>query len=356
MRSSSATSCPSGSPTSRPARVPIYEPGLAELLEANRERLRFTLDIDDVFERARIAFVCVGTPSTYSGDADLSAVWQRARRAAGARRSARARHEEHGPGRDGRAGAPPARQPRARARRLRLEPGVPRRGTARSATSWSLTGSSSAPSHEADGDAVARALRAARRAGRAHGRRLGRDDQARLERVPRHDASASSTRSRTSASRRAPTSRGRRRGHRASTIASGRIFLRAGIGYGGSCFPKDASALKQLAGNSGYHFQLLSRRHRGERAAEAARRREARQAPRLAAGEDGRAPRPRVQAEHERHARGAEPRACARGCSPRAPRCAAGIRSRSTEARKPAPRRRALPDGRSRRSRARTRR
>jgi UDPglucose 6-dehydrogenase len=38
----------------------------------------------------------------------------------------------------------------------------------------------------------------------------------------------------------------------------GRRFLQAGIGYGGSCFPKDVSALKQLAGNSGYHFQLLS--------------------------------------------------------------------------------------------------
>ena len=35
-------------------------------------------------------------------------------------------------------------------------------------------------------------------------------------------------------------------------------FLRAGIGYGGSCFPKDSLALKQLASNSGYHFQLLS--------------------------------------------------------------------------------------------------
>jgi UDPglucose 6-dehydrogenase len=38
----------------------------------------------------------------------------------------------------------------------------------------------------------------------------------------------------------------------------GQSFLNAGIGFGGSCFPKDVSALKQLAGNSGYHFQLLT--------------------------------------------------------------------------------------------------
>jgi UDPglucose 6-dehydrogenase len=34
-------------------------------------------------------------------------------------------------------------------------------------------------------------------------------------------------------------------------------FLKAGIGFGGSCFPKDVTALKQLAGNSGYQFMLL---------------------------------------------------------------------------------------------------
>jgi UDPglucose 6-dehydrogenase len=38
----------------------------------------------------------------------------------------------------------------------------------------------------------------------------------------------------------------------------GAHFFRAGVGWGGSCFGKDVSALKQLAGNSGYHFQLLA--------------------------------------------------------------------------------------------------
>jgi len=38
----------------------------------------------------------------------------------------------------------------------------------------------------------------------------------------------------------------------------GTKFLQPGLGFGGSCFPKDVSALKQLAGNSGYHFQLLT--------------------------------------------------------------------------------------------------
>src|SRR5262249_1916421 len=43
---------------------------------------------------------------------------------------------------------------------------------------------------------------------------------------------------------------------RGRTIGS--RFLQAGIGFGGSCFPKDSLALKQLAANSGYHFQLLN--------------------------------------------------------------------------------------------------
>jgi UDPglucose 6-dehydrogenase len=38
----------------------------------------------------------------------------------------------------------------------------------------------------------------------------------------------------------------------------GTHYLRAGLGYGGSCFPKDVSFLKLLAGNSGYHFHLVT--------------------------------------------------------------------------------------------------
>ena len=54
--------------------VPIHEPGLPELVAQNAARLRFTTDMGDVLERAGLLFVCVDTPPTYSGDADLSSV------------------------------------------------------------------------------------------------------------------------------------------------------------------------------------------------------------------------------------------------------------------------------------------
>src|SRR5919205_2797838 len=54
--------------------IPIYEPGLEELVERNRGRLHFSTALADALEHARLLFVAVGTPPTYSGDADLSAV------------------------------------------------------------------------------------------------------------------------------------------------------------------------------------------------------------------------------------------------------------------------------------------
>src|SRR5215210_5400824 len=55
-------------------RVPIWEPGLAELIAEHRERLHFSTELGPALEHARLLFVAVGTPPTYSGDADLSAV------------------------------------------------------------------------------------------------------------------------------------------------------------------------------------------------------------------------------------------------------------------------------------------
>ncbi|MGI9113216.1 MAG: nucleotide sugar dehydrogenase [Gaiellaceae bacterium] len=59
----------------RAGEVPIYEPGLDVLLERNLERLSYTLDVAEAVEGAEFLYVAVGTPPTYSGDADLSAVW-----------------------------------------------------------------------------------------------------------------------------------------------------------------------------------------------------------------------------------------------------------------------------------------
>src|SRR5947209_12676803 len=54
--------------------VPIYEPGLEESVARNRECLHFSTDLAPALEHARLMFVAVGTPPTYSGDADLSSV------------------------------------------------------------------------------------------------------------------------------------------------------------------------------------------------------------------------------------------------------------------------------------------
>jgi len=57
--------------------VPIYEPGLAELVAKNRrdDRLHFTADLRSAVKAARLIFIAVGTPQSDAGDADLSAVW-----------------------------------------------------------------------------------------------------------------------------------------------------------------------------------------------------------------------------------------------------------------------------------------
>ena len=57
--------------------IPIYEPGLEELVERNARvgRLRFTTDTNEAVAAAEIVFLAVGTPPTASGAAELTAIW-----------------------------------------------------------------------------------------------------------------------------------------------------------------------------------------------------------------------------------------------------------------------------------------
>jgi UDPglucose 6-dehydrogenase len=58
-------------------RLPIYEPGLLELVERNRreERLLFTTNLAEGIAGAQLVFIAVGTPPTADGAADLSSLW-----------------------------------------------------------------------------------------------------------------------------------------------------------------------------------------------------------------------------------------------------------------------------------------
>src|SRR5213593_724883 len=58
----------------RAGRLPFHEPDLPEVLDRNRERIRYTLEAGDLGQ-TDVLFICVQTPPTYSGDADLSYVW-----------------------------------------------------------------------------------------------------------------------------------------------------------------------------------------------------------------------------------------------------------------------------------------
>ena len=55
-------------------KIPIYEPGLTDLIAANRHRLDFTLDLERLLERSDLIVIAIDTPPTYSGEADLSRI------------------------------------------------------------------------------------------------------------------------------------------------------------------------------------------------------------------------------------------------------------------------------------------
>jgi UDPglucose 6-dehydrogenase len=235
--------------------VPIYEPGLTDLIATNRERIAFTTNPGEAYAFGEFIFLCVDTPPTPSGDADLSRVWQ----AVASLSSAKDDHV------------------------LVVKSTVPV-GTGALIRAklheegFSRTKYASNPEFLREGTAIEDFMRADRIV-------IGADDSGVAEQVaPLYRkidcpvlttdvASAEMIKyacnaflatkisfineianvCETTGADVTVVAKGMGMDHRI-----GPHFLQAGIGYGGSCFPKDVSALKQIASNSGYHFQLLS--------------------------------------------------------------------------------------------------
>jgi UDPglucose 6-dehydrogenase len=235
-------------------RVPFHEQDVPALLERNAERLSYTLDVDDV-AGCEFLFICVDTPPTYSGDADLSRVWTVV---------------DELPELSGhpivvmKSTVPVGTGEKVRA-------GLDERGLEH-------VGYVSNPEFLAEGRAVADFMHPDRIVVGAF-----EPEDADAVAALYADIDAPVVRSDVNSAEMIKLAANAFLMTRISFINEianvceatgadvvkvaegvgldrrlGPHFLKAGIGYGGSCFPKDSLALKQLASNSGYHFQLLS--------------------------------------------------------------------------------------------------
>jgi UDPglucose 6-dehydrogenase len=237
----------------RAGRIPIWEPGLEDLIAQHRERMHFSTGLEDALEHARLLFVAVGTPPTYSGDADLSAVHAVV---------------DAMPASDRHALVMKSTVPVGTGESIERIFAEQRKGFRYvSCPEFLKEGSAVRDFLEPDrvvigdrgdwaGDAV-EALYA------PLGAPMVRTDIKSAEMVKLASNAFLATKisfineianvcEETGADV-VEVARGMGLDDRI-----GPKFLQAGIGFGGSCFPKDVTALKQLAGNSGYHFQLLN--------------------------------------------------------------------------------------------------
>src|ERR1700753_718489 len=234
--------------------IPIYEPGLTESVARNSGRLPFPPELAPALEHARLLFVAVGTPPTYSGDADLSAVH------AVVDAMPASTHHELGMKSTFHVGTGAAIQ------RIFVEQGkggfayvsCPEFLKEGSALDDFLKPDRVVVGDEGDwaGDAVIELYSPLEAP-------LVRTDIASAEMIKLAANAFLATKisfineianvSELTGADVLEVARGIGLDQRI-----GNHFLRPGIGFGGSCFPKDVSALKQLAGNTGYHFPLLT--------------------------------------------------------------------------------------------------
>jgi UDPglucose 6-dehydrogenase len=235
----------------RRGEVPIHEPGLPELIDKNRERLTFTADMAELLDAARLIFICVQTPPTYSGDADLSAVHRAV--------------EEIGD-LEGNALVMKSTVPVGTGRIIHRDaPGLAyvscpeflREGTAVNdfmEPDRVVVGAD--PGDEWAADQVSAVYEPL-------GAPILRTDLSSAEMIKLASNAYLATKI---SFINEIANVCDEVGADVTEVARGmgmdpRIgskFLNAGLGFGGSCFPKDTQALKMLAGNIGYHFQLLS--------------------------------------------------------------------------------------------------
>ena len=99
--------------------MPIYEPGLEEMVRRNHteERLSFTTDLPAAVEASEIVFIAVGTPQGEDGSADLQHVLGVAREVGRAIEQVHGgRRQEHRAGRHRQAGARRRSRPKPRSR------------------------------------------------------------------------------------------------------------------------------------------------------------------------------------------------------------------------------------------------
>jgi UDPglucose 6-dehydrogenase len=231
--------------------VAIHEPGLEDLLRRNAERITFTTEMSELLDGARLLFVCVDTPPTYSGDADLSRV-----RAVVQELPSESEHVlvmkstvPAGTGDSIRRDMPELSYVSC--------PEFLKEGTAVEDFMHPdrvVIGADAGDEEAAD--AVAELYQPL-------GGEILRSDVASAEMIKLASNAFLATKiSFINEIANVCEEVGADVGQVAKGMGLderiGSSFLRAGIGYGGSCFPKDVSALKMLAGNTGYHFQLLT--------------------------------------------------------------------------------------------------
>jgi len=229
----------------------IHEPGLDELLARNAERLTFTTDMEELLDAARLLFVCVDTPPTVSGDADLSRVRSVVEelRADGDHALVMKSTVPAGTGNSIRRDMPGLSYVSC--------PEFLKEGTAvKDFMNPDRVVIGADPGEEGAADAVAALYEPL-------GGEIVRTDVASAEMIKLASNAFLATKISfineiANVCEEVDADVGEVARGMGLDERIGPKFLKAGVGWGGSCFGKDTIALKKLAGNSGYHFQLLS--------------------------------------------------------------------------------------------------